>query len=661
MAKRTERQIDIILGARNEAGPAINGMLRQLDKTAAKVLAVGTVTAGLGAITRGYVQDVTEAASATAEFEADLTGLLSLGDNLSSIQAIRSNVLSMSNAWGIARGEVADAMFVLQSGTANLSEAQRQDLMQSALELSKVYGVDLETALTGVTKAYQIYGGEVQNVSELQGKIALLAEEGFLNFQDVATLLPDVASAADAVGTSFDELVSLLIVSTQRGGDVSKTFTGVRNVLLRMANAQKEGIQLTGSLTNQLRQLGGVDVEVLKKIFGDEALSTANNLISAVDEIDGALLKVGDSAVDVGEKLAQAFEDPTRAAAELMGLIENLNANQFALMDPQALSHAEQYELALSSIMRSQMQGTYAGVVSQAPLAEPIMAAADGPLGNQRAMDTLITLLDASIRQNNKATAAIIADRIQELRPDEGGIEHLRFILPILNLVYARREMTREVADVALAEFESFQAMPVVPETQVPTRNVLDDTIQSIAEAGGLMFEAVQSAEAAFRQEQAAAAAEAAEVAAAMAEVDEQIRRQIMLNAGEQIELRIEDIFAEFEQQIEAAVAAGNQDLADKLAELRDLRVEAVTDGEAGDEIDPADPLAGTAQAFESRFLEGGGIESLDAEDRQGQQIEQAIREESRRTAERVATAVDRLTSAILRDKGTRIEVAGLA
>lgn len=323
-----QKRIDLILGARDKASPTLGRVSGSVKKWAAGIAAVGAAAYTAKAFVDGWARSLQQVGETVAGFENEITPLLSLGDNVQNIDAIRQNVLGLSEAWGITRDQVSRAMFDLQSGTANLDQATREKLLRSAFELHKVYGVELPLALQSTVKTFQIYGDAANDVSAIQRKLAFLGEEGFLTFQDMAQQLPDVASAADAMGASLDEVLASLVVATQRGGKTEKTFTGVRNVFLRLNNAQREGIFLTGSFTERLRQLNEqADAETLKKIFGDEALASANNLLSAVDQIDKTLAGLGDRLPDIAGKMATRFEDVNYQLAEMQKTLGQLRDN----------------------------------------------------------------------------------------------------------------------------------------------------------------------------------------------------------------------------------------------------------------------------------------------------------------------------------------------
>lgn len=408
------KELNIIINGRDRTQQAFDGVEGRLRGLTRALAAVGA-GAVVGAAFDNLVSQLTEAGNQVSQFERDITPLLSLGDNLSNIAELRQQVLDYSAAWGIARDAIADAMFQLQSGASNLSEAQRNELLQSAFELKAVYGGDVATALSGITKSFQIYGDQLESISSLQSKLALLSDKGVLTFSDVATELPDVASAARAVNAEFDELLASLIVATQRGGKTAATFTGVRNVFLRLNNAEKEGIALTGSFADKLEQLQQYDGKVLQRIFGDEALATASNLVNNVDELRAAMGGLANEAPDVGAALARSLDDPRRQFEAISAALKEIRANNQLLISDESLDSVKAYEAALTGIERFYADKPLLDALVPDFLRQ-ISAGADIYLdGGRNAGEEFVTAAQQALQDGNVALAKAYEDSLRSL------------------------------------------------------------------------------------------------------------------------------------------------------------------------------------------------------------------------------------------------------
>jgi len=150
-----------------QAGKKNSRQLQDVGRKATQL--VGTLAGGAGvagaafAVARGF----DEMGRRAVAFDDAITPLLSLGDNINNIQAIREEVLGLSSGFGIARDQIADTLFSLQSGTANLSEQIQGDLLESGLKLTQLAGGDLNTNMTALIKTFQIFGQDAAGVDDV--------------------------------------------------------------------------------------------------------------------------------------------------------------------------------------------------------------------------------------------------------------------------------------------------------------------------------------------------------------------------------------------------------------------------------------------------------------------------------------------------------------
>lgn len=328
IAERAEAKATAI--AEKEKNRLLSERQERLRAIGSFVRTAGATIAGFGA-KAGYeaIESLKEARREMMDFEREITPVLSLGGNVNNIDAVKRQILDMSGALGISRQVIADTMFSVQSGAANLSKSVQDKILRSALQLSKVTGTDLNLSLTALLKSFQIYGKEVGSVDAVQGKMFATAERGWMTFEDLAQLLPDVANSSKAMKYSFDDLLGTLVVATQVGGRNEKTFTGVRNVLLRMGKAVEEGlVPNNGKLIDQLQALEKVDGQKLKDIFGDEAISVAASLAQNVGRVREEIGKIQAVSTDqTTEKYLKRLGDEAYRVSESIAAIQQMQKN----------------------------------------------------------------------------------------------------------------------------------------------------------------------------------------------------------------------------------------------------------------------------------------------------------------------------------------------
>jgi len=287
-------------------------------------------TVGAAAFVAGATKGFRDASEEATNFSDSMTALLSLGDNAQNFEKVRKQVEDLSLSARMDVEDIARAMFTLESATANLSKGIREDLLAESIELARANGTELEPTLNALTTAYQIYGDEVESVADLQNKLQLTQQRGKMTFDDLAHFMPDVASAAQAMGISLDEVNASLAVATIKGGRSEKTFTGLRNVFLRMSDAEEKGIRLTGDFSDKLKQLQSVDKNILKDLFGAEAIAVINNLVQGAGQFNKELAMTKNIQGDISAETLENRKrfDPFFRASEEKKLQEQITKKQ---------------------------------------------------------------------------------------------------------------------------------------------------------------------------------------------------------------------------------------------------------------------------------------------------------------------------------------------
>lgn len=336
---------------------------RSIGARSGRALSGAATTGGIAAVgiaATAAASGIRDASAEALGFADTMTALLSLGDNAKNFEKVKASVESLSISSGKSVKEISNAMFTLQSATANLSQSIRDDLLAESIELSKANGTELEPTLNALTTTYQIYGKEVKNVADLQNKLQLTQQRGKLTFQDLATFLPDVASAAQAMGFSLNEVNAALAVATVKGGRSDKTFTGLRNVFLRIEDAEKKGIKLTGKFSDKLEQLSNVDKNTLKELFGAESIAVINNLVAGTADFNKELEITKNIRGDIAAQTlaARAANDPFFALSESTKRKEQITAKM--KRDPETAKIAADLK-AQWEVYTTMMAGIFTG------------------------------------------------------------------------------------------------------------------------------------------------------------------------------------------------------------------------------------------------------------------------------------------------------------
>lgn len=301
---------------KDEAGYAESAMSKfggSMKSWAAGLVGLGTVTAAIS----GIGMEITRIGQGKSSFEDAMTPLLSLGDNIDRVDSLKASVLSLSAASGIGAEKIANLLYTAEGNASGLSKSIQDDLVKSTIILSKTTGTDLDVALKALTKTFRAYGDEVNDVATIMSKLAVVGDKGSATFQEMANFLPDILPATKALGVDMDTVFATIIAGTNQLGRTEKTFTGLRNVIVRMSKAVEQGLVPQGDFLSQLKAIATASPEEMIKAFGEEGFTVAAAMRSAADEV--ARLKeeiAGIRGDDLSGKLAKRMGDPGYAISE---------------------------------------------------------------------------------------------------------------------------------------------------------------------------------------------------------------------------------------------------------------------------------------------------------------------------------------------------------
>lgn len=507
--------------------------------------------AGVRMIAGDAIRQIQTMRDAVLEFDQELRQLSSLGDNVNQMPRIRREVLDMSAAWGHSRRAVTDAMFAITSATSNLDDVTRNELMQSVLELTNVYGGELSENVQLVVKNFQIARDQGESVADVMGILAMTSERGNLRLQDLARFMPNVASAADAVGGSFREAAAAVEIATQRGGEISVTMTGVRNVFMELQEAQKKGIELNGSLVDQLRQVRDLvdsgEIQ-LSDLFGRETIAAANNMVNAVDDIAAALERMQQGLPDVGEMLTDRLTDEVSRLAELMNQLKQMRENMD--VDPSLMPQIADWQYHSYGVSRNLHPALRGGNFESATaVAAGAVGSADFTLDAQ--MQQVMMLMEAGRHELIEPLLKQMEEALEGawLETDFTGeipafIEQTRGLLEMeeqlrearKEATEAAREEARELAQQNAARREQMARMAarvIDPVLSPEMRRAGADLFRHFrtdaedrAAGAGLLGDAERQAEMDRLRRAAGAGDLEARIAVEQAKVDDEVRRQ---------------------------------------------------------------------------------------------------------------------------------------
>lgn len=302
--------------AASQSGIVKNSMSRMLHAGLMGISGYAGV-AGVANIFSSVAQGIQSVIDKRSELERAIAPIVMLDDNVDKIGSIRQEVVRTSLAIGRGYEEVGQFYSDLVGSTGNLADSERESLIKETKELAELTGGSLVTAQNLLTKSYQIYGKELENVNQLQNKLMVTQDQGSITFEEMGLRLPELLQTGKFAGMGIDEVLGTVIGATRKSGSIEKTMTGMRNFFLIMEEAQKKGVKLTGSYQEKLQQLSEMfqsNAPKMQELFGKEVVVHASSVTDAIGEIStaiGDLGKVTGATDAVADKLAKKFRDST--------------------------------------------------------------------------------------------------------------------------------------------------------------------------------------------------------------------------------------------------------------------------------------------------------------------------------------------------------------
>jgi hypothetical protein len=286
--------------------------------------------AGVSGLLQQGGQTLGSFADKRTELERTITPLASIGDNVNNLAAVRREVIGISAVTGIGADGVAEFLNNLESSTGNLEPDVVRDLKNEIVELTKVKGGSIGEMGEMMVSAWQIAGKELENVNQLQNKIAFTEEIGKAKIGELARYMPTILNMGDLLDISMDETLGTIAGGSLKTGDVQKLMTGLRNFLLIMETAPSKGVQLTGTYVEKLEQMKGLfetNRNGMIDLFDREVVDSAYQIVSQVDLVKekiGELQNMPATGDIVGDKLKLRLEDTISQAAMLNTLYKTL-------------------------------------------------------------------------------------------------------------------------------------------------------------------------------------------------------------------------------------------------------------------------------------------------------------------------------------------------
>ncbi|MCE5190920.1 MAG: phage tail tape measure protein [Actinomycetia bacterium] len=288
------------------------------DKVGSIFAKVGAVIAGAFAVSK-IVDFAKDSIAAFSDFEAKVTKMFATMDPLpDDVKAqLLQDIEDISEQYGILAGSVVDAFDLV--GDLGVPVEDLDEFMQHAAQLSKVLGIDLDTAAESLAKTVQGLGGDFSTAGEVANTFFTVAEAGNVDIGTLQTTFAKLLPLAQDAGVSMEELAGYIATVSQQGVPARTAISGLQGALEELRDPASDVAEtfkaLTGLSFDQFIANGGnlSDAFKLLRDYADEAGTPVTQLFANLEAGKTVLLTTGEKA----SLLAQNIDDIANSSTGL--------------------------------------------------------------------------------------------------------------------------------------------------------------------------------------------------------------------------------------------------------------------------------------------------------------------------------------------------------
>lgn len=249
-----EHEIKFLLTAKNTTKSAFGAVKSALPSIKTLALSAGAAITALGAAT---ALGVKESVRQFADFEEALVDVARVTDR--SLEEVRAEIMALPPELGSATDLVRGYYNVISAGVTKPKAAL--DLLTTAAKASQAGHLDLKETVAGLTNIMDGLGGAFKDATEASDKLFTIERLGKVEFQELIPVIGQVASSANLLNVSVDELGGLFATVSKTAGSTEASATQVKAIfasLLKPTTEMSKALSEMGFSSGALaiKQLG---------------------------------------------------------------------------------------------------------------------------------------------------------------------------------------------------------------------------------------------------------------------------------------------------------------------------------------------------------------------------------------------------------------------
>jgi len=304
-----------------------------------------TKRVGALAVAFGGFEVVKDMVTTFAEFEKTIAKLGAIsGASANELQQLQDKSRELGKTTQYSASQVAEAMNY--QAMAGMKTNEILEATQDVLNLASVGQMDLARASDIATDSMSGFGLEAEDMQRVTDVMAVTTTNANTNVEQLGEAFKNVAPVSKNLNVSLEETSAMLGVLANSGRKGGEAGTHLKIILQRLASTSKpvlkafksigvEAYTTDGKLKpmtetlkaiqGKLKNLSEQDRnDILKDLFGEEAIASASIILDNLDDMDTLITKVGDSSGKAGSMAKDMNDNLSGHFKELKSALEDL-------------------------------------------------------------------------------------------------------------------------------------------------------------------------------------------------------------------------------------------------------------------------------------------------------------------------------------------------
>lgn len=309
----------------SETGKVANSSADSLNNITASFKQLFSAVVG-GSVIYTVVRGFKDAFKAMADLEYQMRAVNTIARvSNKSLGEMTKQVMGLSSAWGVDKGDLAKALYEINSATIVGSDAMV--VLEASVKAARAGFTDVAKTADIMSKIIKAYGYTAYDSAYISDVLFTTVERGINTMEQLSQYMGRVLTGAANAGVAFEEVAASIATMTTRGLQTNIATTALNSMILKLAGNSKklnEVFQKYGYETSAvaLRTLG---LQKTIKILKDETQGHTDALAKLgfnYRDIRAATVLASDAIFEYNNILNMFNESANGASATQRAIVE---------------------------------------------------------------------------------------------------------------------------------------------------------------------------------------------------------------------------------------------------------------------------------------------------------------------------------------------------